>query len=317
MNDWQRQEQARRLGGLRRFAVAITVLNVLGHTVLGFEPAWAQPLVALATAYAMELLLEAVDAWAHRRRPKFLGTPLEFVDFMLPAHITALAVAMLLYADEQYWMIAFAAAAAIGSKTCLRAPVGRGRRHFFNPSNFGITLTLLLFPIVGIAPPYQFTEHLGGAGDWVLPGVIVCTGTFLNWKFTRRLPLIAAWLSGFALQACARSLIFGTPSVAGLTPMTGMAFILFTFYMVTDPATTPARTRGQVCFGAGVAAAYGLLVVCHVVFGLFFALTIVCALRGVALYANASEARERVRLALALRGRDERGLSGAGTRAGV
>lgn len=300
MEDRQRQEQAKRLGGLRRFAVAITVLNILGHTVFGFEPAWAQPLVALATAYGLELLLESVDAWARGRRPKFLASPREFVDFLLPAHITALAVAMLLYADEQYWMIAFATAAAIGSKTVLRAPVGRGRRHFFNPSNFGITLTLLLFPVVGIAPPYQFTERFGGAGDWVLPCVIIASGTFLNAKFTGRLPLIASWLSGFALQACARSLLFGTPLVAALTPMTGVAFILFTFYMVTDPATSPARTRGQVLFGTGVAAAYGFLVVCHFVFGLFFALTIVCALRGVGLYADAFEARQQERAMLAL-----------------
>src|SRR5919204_3607460 len=128
-------------------------------------------------AYGMELLLGSVEAWAHKRRPKFLGGPRRFVDFLLPAHITALAVAMLLYADEQYWMIAFATAAAISSKLLLRAPVGRGRRHFFNPSNFGITATLLLFPVVGITPPYQFTEHLGAAGDLVLPGIIICTGT--------------------------------------------------------------------------------------------------------------------------------------------
>jgi hypothetical protein len=63
--------------------------------------------------------------------------------------------------------------------------------------------------------------------------------------------------------------------------------------MVTDPATSPARTRAQILFGAGVAAVYGFLVVCHVVFGLFFALTIVCALRGVRLYADAFEARQQ------------------------
>ena len=161
-------------------------------------------------------------------------------------------------------------------------------------------MTLLLFPIVGIAPPYQFTERLGAAGDWILPCVIIVSGTFLNAKFTGRLPLIAAWLAGFALQACARSLIFGTPTIAALTPMTGMAFILFTFYMVTDPATSPARTRAQILFGAGVAAVYGFLVVCHVVFGLFFALTIVCALRGVRLYADAFEARQHERARLEL-----------------
>jgi hypothetical protein len=59
--------QSNRLGGLRRFAVAITLLNILGHTRLGFEQSWAQPLVALATAYSLEILLELIDAWVNRR----------------------------------------------------------------------------------------------------------------------------------------------------------------------------------------------------------------------------------------------------------
>ncbi|HKY04701.1 MAG TPA: enediyne biosynthesis protein UnbU, partial [Blastocatellia bacterium] len=62
-------ERTKRLGGLRRFAVAITVFNILGHTVFGFEQSWAQPLAALAAAYSVEILLELIDAWANRRRP--------------------------------------------------------------------------------------------------------------------------------------------------------------------------------------------------------------------------------------------------------
>src|SRR5215216_3945940 len=186
-----------RLGGLRRFAAAITILNILGHTVLGFEQSWAQPLVALATAYSTEILLELIDAWAKRRTPRFLGSVRTFVDFLLSAHISGLAVAMLLYANERLWPIAFATTVAICSKAIFRAQVKHGTRHFFNPSNFGITLTLLLFPWVGISPPYHFTENLQGAGDWVLPGIIVVTGTILNARFTHRLPLIGAWLGGF------------------------------------------------------------------------------------------------------------------------
>jgi enediyne biosynthesis protein E5 len=60
---------------------------------------------------------------------------------------------------------------------------------------------------------------------------------------------------------------------------------------VTDPATTPSTVRGQVAFGAGVAAAYGALMSLHVVFGLFFALTFVCAVRGGLLQAQAWLAR--------------------------
>jgi Na+-translocating ferredoxin:NAD+ oxidoreductase RnfD subunit len=167
----------------------------------------------------------------------------------------------------------------------LRAPSKGSTRHFFNPSNFGITVTLLVFSWVSVAPPYQFTENMTGVGDWILPAVIVCTGTFLNARFTHRLPLIAAWLGGFVAQAALRSLFFDIPFGAGLVPMTGVAFILYTFYMVTDPATTPSGRREQIAFGFSVAAVYGLLMVAHVVFGLFFALTIVCTFRGLGMYA--------------------------------
>lgn len=276
-----------RLAALRRFAIAITILNILGHTVLGFEQSWAQPLLALATAYSTELLLELVNAWSQRRSPQFAGGLGRLVTFLLPAHISGLAVAMLLYANDRLWPIVFATAAAIASKVIFRAPVGKGVRHFFNPSNFGITLTLLLFSWVGIAPPYQFTENLDRIGDWLLPAIIIISGSFLNSKLTHRMPLIIAWLCGFALQAVTRSFVFDTPLLAPLLPMTGMAFILYTFYMVTDPATTPNGTWGQIAFGLSVALAYSLLMVFHIVFGLFFALTIVCTLRGIGLYVQA------------------------------
>jgi enediyne biosynthesis protein E5 len=275
-----------RLGGLRRFAIAITVLNILGHAFFGFEQSFAQPVVALISAYSVELLLELIDARCNHRPLRFLGGGVrKFVEFLLSAHITGLACAMLLYANERLGPVVFASVVAICSKAVLRVPAGNGTRHFFNPSNFGITVTLLAFSWVSVAPPYQFTENMTGFGDWILPAVIVCTGTFLNARFTKRLALIAAWLGGFVAQAALRSLFFDTPFGAGLIPMTGVAFILYTFYMVTDPATTPAGRRDQIGFGLSVAAVYGVLMVAHVVFGLFFALTIVCACRGLCAYA--------------------------------
>ncbi len=275
-----------RMGGLRRFAIAITVLNVLGHTWFGFEQSWAHPFVGLTSAYGMELLVELVDCLTVRRRPRFLGGLQRFVDFFLPAHISGLACSMLLYSNERLLPIAFAAAVAIGSKHILRVNIGNGIRHFYNPSNFGITMTLLLFPWVGIAQPYQFTENLDGIGDWILPGVIIVSGTLLNTCYTKRLPLIAAWLTGFVLQAVTRHLILGTVLFAALMPMSGVTFILYSFYMVTDPPTTPSSVKGQIAFGAAVAATYGLLMVTHVVFGLFFALSIVSSLRGIYLFAR-------------------------------
>jgi enediyne biosynthesis protein E5 len=297
----ERWYSEKRLGGLSRFALAITILNVVGHLYLGFEQSWITPFVALAAAYATELVGETVDARIKRRRPRYTGSAVDFIKFLLPAHISGLAVGMLLYEAENVAAIAFAASAAMASKFVFRTVVGlddTGRpqfRHVLNPSNFGITLTLLLFPTVGIAPPYQFTENTSGIVDWILPCIIICTGSYLNIKATGRIPLILAWLAAFAAQAVLRNLIQGTPVVAGLVPMTGFAFVLFTFYMITDPATSPASTRGQILFAASVAFFYAIFMSLHIVFGLFYALTVVTALRGIWLsikYLAASRRRD-------------------------
>ena len=281
-----------RLTALRRFATTITILNIVGHIYLGFEQSWAQPLVALATTYSMELLLELIDARTNHRPLAFGGGMRNLVDFLLPAHITGLSIAMLLWANDQLWPFAFAAAVATGSKALLRVPVGKGTRHFLNPSNLGITMTLILLPWVGFAPPYEFTENLTGLGYWILPGLIIILGTMVN-RLTGRLPLIAGWVGAFVLQACLRSVLFGFPVVPALMPMTGVMFVIYTFYMITDPGTTPTGTWAQVVFGAGVAAVYGLLIVAHIVAAIFFALTLVCALRGLGLFRIALVARRK------------------------
>jgi Na+-translocating ferredoxin:NAD+ oxidoreductase RnfD subunit len=271
----------RRVAGLVRFALAITVLNLLGHFWLGFEQSWITPFVALAAAYSTELALETVAAREERRPARYLGEGgIALVKFLLSAHITALAVGMLLFAAEQLWVVAFAASLAVATKWLVRVRIGGVSRHVLNPSNFGITAALLLFPSVGIAPPYMFTEALTGAGDWLLPLVIICLGSLLNTKFTGRIPLILAWLGAFVAQALIRAVLNGTPLLAGLVPMTGFAFILFTFYMITDPATSPARRGGQIAFAIAVAAFYGIFMQFHVVFGLFYALTLVTIARG-------------------------------------
>ena len=80
-----------RLAALRRFAAAITLLNVAGHTVLGFEQSWATPIIGVLSAYATEVLLELLESWRTGRRPRFLGKGTVPIDFLLSAHISGLA----------------------------------------------------------------------------------------------------------------------------------------------------------------------------------------------------------------------------------
>ncbi len=275
----------RRVKALARFATTITIFNILGYTLLGFEQAPITPIVAALTSYAAAIMFEAVDAWALRRRPEFAGGLRAMVIFLLPAHIVGLASGMLLWGNSSLWPYIFAVAVANGSKYVVRVPVRGKLRHVLNPSNTGIALTLLLFPWVGIAPPYHFTSFTHGALDWLLPLGILMFGTMLNLKLTGKTPLILGWVGGFVAQALVRWALLDHALLAALLPMTGLAFILFTNYMITDPGTTPVSPRNQVIFGIATAAVYGILVVSGVSFGLFFALVITCALRGVVLIA--------------------------------
>ncbi|MFT4974555.1 MAG: hypothetical protein ACI8S6_000438 [Myxococcota bacterium] len=269
--------------GLKISATTATLFALFGHWLLGFEQTLLQLLVAILAGYSAALLFEWVDARANGRPPAFVGGGRKgLILFLLPAHMTAVTTSFLLYVNEHLWVMVFAVVAGIGSKFVFKVTLYGRKRHFMNPSNFGIAITLLLFHWVAVIP-YEYTEGLHGtfgAGDWILPAAIVILGTNLNIKFTRRIPLILAFLSTFSLQATLRSIVLGTPFLAGFMPMTGVAFLLFSFYMITDPMTSPSSLRNQIIFGSSVAIVYLLLMLTHVVFTLFFAVSIVCACRG-------------------------------------
>jgi hypothetical protein len=270
---------------LRNFAISISVFNIIGYLVLGFEQPWLWPFIALLTGYTVEIGLESISARLERRSPRYAGRRVRgMVEFLYPAHITSLAMNMLIYVNDRVWLLIFGVCVAVGAKWVLRAPV-RGRlRHYMNPSNFGITVILLLFPWASIAPPYHFSEHVSGWIDWLIPGIIIIGGTMINGKLTGRMWLIGAWLVTFALQAILRGVLFDTSIPAALGMMTGVAFVLFTNYMVTDPGTSPSKPASQMAFGAGVAVVYGILMVAHIAYGIFLATAIVCLIRGMFLW---------------------------------
>ena len=279
-----------RLAALRRFAITISVLNLLGHTVLGFENSWAQMVVALGTAYTCELLLEVVDAWRNGRPRRFEGGIVNFIDFLLPAHISGMAVSMLLYTGGLLLPFIFASAVGIASKALFTFPVKDSERHFLNPSNTGIAATVFLFPTIAPIMPWQFTESLSDVLSRIFPVIVICLGTYMNWRYTRRMPLILAWVLVFALQGVVRCFINDLPLTVALVPLTGVSFLLFTFYMVTDPGATPSNTREQVVFGAALAVVYCLLVLTDIAFGFFYSLFIVSFLRGFMLRLKAMRA---------------------------
>jgi hypothetical protein len=267
---------------LRNFALSISVFNIFGYTLLGFEQPWLWPFLAVAVGYSTELIMEVISAWAYQRTPRFRGNGARgMYEFLLPAHITALAVNMLVYANNQFWPVAFGVFVGVAGKHMFQAPVAGRMRHFMNPSNFGISMTLLTFGSwVSIAPPYEFTEKANTFFRVMIPVVIVTSGTVINAILTKKTALIVGWLGGFAIQAFLRHWIWHVALFSALGAMTGVAFLLFTNYMISDPGTTPSKGLPKFMFGGSVAFVYGALMEFNIVYDLFFATAIVCAVRG-------------------------------------
>jgi|GEM_PF-3314723 len=276
----------------RRLAGSLTVITVLGHTVLGFEQSCLAPVVGVLTGVTAELVLETVEAWSRRRRPRYLGVPRARVaGFLLPSYVCGLLCAMLLYGNGHLMPIALAALVGVGGTYVfrVRAPgtVEQGLRAedvpgspFLNPAAFGIVCVLLLLPWVGLAPAHQFTAWVSGPFDLIVPIAVLAWGTAVNARLAGRLPLLLGWTGGFALQALVRGALTDVSTVSALLPMTGTAFALYAGYVLVEPGTSPARPREQVVFGLATAMVHGLLVQSHVVSGLLFALVIVGAGRG-------------------------------------
>lgn len=270
--------------GLRTSATLATVFTLLGHTWLGFEQPHAYVVVALLTGYTCALLFEFIDAKANQRPLGFMGGgPVKVVDFLLSAHMTSITLSFLLYVQDSLAVLAFAVALAIGSKFLFRVKIDGRYRHFLNPSNFALVVTLAVFQTSALIP-WAYTIDISGAADVLFPLAVVMLGTRLNVLFTKRVPLILAFLVTFALQGLVRSFLYGAPAMGELSSMTGIAFILYTFYMITDPMTSPVRLRSQILFGASISVVYGILMVVHLQFAAFYAVAAVTCARGVGLF---------------------------------
>lgn len=271
--------------GLRTSATLATVFTILGHTVLGFEQPLSQLFVALVTGYSCALFFEWVDARANGCTPGYAGGGIrKLVDFLLSAHMTSITLSFLLYFNQRLWAMALAVALAIGSKYVLRVRQNGRLQHFMNPSNFGIAVVLLTYQWSGVLP-WGYTIRIHGALDWLLPLAIVMLGIRLNLLFTGRLPSVVAYLGTFIALGAGRAWLHHSLVVAELVVLTGIPMVLFTLYMITDPQTSPSRLRSQILFGGGIAFAYSVLLMLHVQYTMFYSVTVICAIRGIWLFA--------------------------------
>lgn len=153
---------------------------------------------------------------------------------------SSLSILLLLHSTSIAYLC-LAASLAVSSKFLLRW----NNRHIFNPSNIAIVVCLLLFDQTWAAPG-QWGQTL-----WLL---LLMAG--LGLIFFVGLNIMASSLSFllcYTLIIMLRAVWLNDPLMIPFHQLQNGALLIFCFFMLADPMTTPAHTVGRIAFGAIVA----------------------------------------------------------------
>jgi enediyne biosynthesis protein E5 len=157
------------------------------------------------------------------------------------AIITALSLTLLLRAHNLL-VHPLAAAVAISSKSLIRV---RGK-HLFNPATLGIVAALVLLPGSWVSPG-QWGNDVALAGWFVALGALVTRRARrgdISW------PFLGFYLGAIALRVA----WFGQRWAVWTHQLSSGALLLFAFFMISDPMTSPNHRGGRIAHAAVVAA---------------------------------------------------------------
>jgi enediyne biosynthesis protein E5 len=215
---------------------ALSTLLVYGLTVLHFDVTWPRAAVIIAAALAAQALCSKL--WRVRFDPR-------------SALISGLGLSFLLRGSS-IAILVIGAVLAISSKFVIR---WRGK-HIFNPTNFAMTALIAATPHAWVSP--------GQWGSVAFFGFLVlCLGGLVVNRASRS-DITYAFMLAWAAVVIGRSLYMGEPLTIPLHRMENGALLIFTFFMISDPKTTPDSRAGRLLFAAAVAVVAGFIQ-----FGLF------------------------------------------------
>jgi Na+-transporting NADH:ubiquinone oxidoreductase subunit NqrB len=205
-------------------ALSTLLIYNLGRLDFGVRP--LNSALAIAGALAMQALCTRWFAL-----PKF--------DPRSPL-ITGLSLSLLLRADEP-WLSALAAVIAIGSKFVLRID----GKHIWNPAGFAIVVLLFTAHGVWISP--------GQWGSTVWLAALISFFAILVLHAAQRSDVALFFLGSHAALLLARAWWLGDPLAIPIHQLQSGSLLIFAFFMISDPRTTPDSRLGRFLFALSVA----------------------------------------------------------------
>ena len=163
------------------------------------------------------------------------------LDSLKSALITGLGLT-LLFKTDQWWMLVLAGTLAIAGKFLIRF---KGK-HIFNPANFGIVISILLFNRGWVSP--------GQWGSSTLLLLIIGAAGFMVLQKSNRIDTGIAFLGTLFLLDFSRLIVYQGWEWDVLThKYFSGSLLLFSFFMITDPVSTPNHRLARILWSAGVA----------------------------------------------------------------
>ena len=211
----------------RYYQIAVlSVLLVYGVTRLHFDISPAQAIVTIGVALLVQAACTRLWGLA-RLDPK-------------SALISGISLCLLLRTNH-LWVAAFAATVAIASKFVFRW----NEKHVWNPTNLGIVATIVLTRQAWVSP--------GQWGNVAFFGFLVaCLGGLVVNRAARS-DVTYAFLGSWMGILFLRALWLGQTHWIPLHQLRNGALLIFAFFMISDPKTTPNSRAGRIVFAATVA----------------------------------------------------------------
>ena len=220
-------QMATRLKDPRYYQIAVlSSLVIFGVVGLDFGIRWSDALLIVTTALSVQYLGGKITGLAR-------------FDPLSPL-ITSLSLTLLFRTDLAALAV-LAACIAIGSKFLIRIH----GKHIFNPANFAI-VTLMLSSDHAWISSGQWGSAAIGAFALACLGFIVLTRA-------RRAETTIMFLIAYAALMFGRSVWLGDPLAIPMHQLQNGALLIFAFFMISDPKTTPDTRIGRVLYATLVA----------------------------------------------------------------
>jgi Na+-transporting NADH:ubiquinone oxidoreductase subunit NqrB len=154
--------------------------------------------------------------------------------------ISGLSLCLLFRASDPVLAV-LAAVIAVASKFVLRT----GGKHVFNPTNLAVVALLLVSDRVWVSPGQW------GSAAW-FAFLMACAGGLVVTRAARA-DVTLAFLTVWVLLVGGRSFWLGEPMAIPIHRLQSGALLLFAFFMISDPKTTPDSRIGRLLFATVVA----------------------------------------------------------------